>query len=887
MELLTLGGVGGIILLMTSGFYYAFCGVVAAGVYILRNWSQGKRCDIVQRLDGKIVVITGGNTGIGKETARALSRLGAKVILGSRNVEKSKKAAQDIQDETGNEVTALALDLASFESVKKFAQEVLSISGDAIHILINNAGIMFVPEELTKDGNEKTIQVNHLGHFLLTKLLMPKLLEAKPARIINLSSLAHTWTKSLDVSDLNLENEGYGQIKSYAKSKLANILFTKELDRRYKDLQVYSYAVHPGTVSTELSAHVEAKFPEWFNKTVGELLKTIFLKTSENGAQTSIYCALQPDPKLLSGSYFADCGVQQPSKAAMDEATQECLWIKSEEIVGSFLIPAPNELAKNLSETPVIPENNSVQDSSSSDSDEPEIIEEVIKETQNVETTLPAFEPEIVEEIIKETLETIVPSALSEKQVIEDVKVEPETAQDSSSLSSSSSESESENVEEIKEPKQGDLMTNIESFEKSNLKIVETVVKSSVPDQEIVAQEKEIIQAETEQNKEVFGHVTEQILTHSIETLVPTEMKESNILPDKYDLLKEKVEENLVQDVHSFDTSTLKNVTTYESSSVEILKRQDSLKKDISEFDVDQLKPAEVLEKGTLPTHEEIEFEKSVIEEETAAHKQTFTKEVVEKLEAFDSNVLKHVEKESSSDEDDALKEAYIKEKTHEKLLAEVSSFEETNLSHVKTLEPMTGGEFAKTELHRSNTLEGVALFDKTTLKTTITEEKVILPDSNTLSMEKQNEDRDKILGEISTFEASTLKATEVEEKNPLPTGDDINQERVHRELLTNIGEFDSAKLSKISTEEKSNLPDLEDIQQEKAHQQLLESVETFPVDSLKHVEDNKESKEPLVVERERSNSGTSSSSGSDSGSSSQQASSGGSSWEKVENNDA
>ena len=111
--------------------------------------------------------------------------------------------------------------------------------------------------------------------------------------------------KSLDVSDLNLKNEGYGQIKSYAKSKLANILFTKGLDRRYKDLHVYSYAVHPGTVSTELSAHVEARFPEWFNKTIGEVFKAIFLKTSENGAQTSIYCAIQPDPRLLSGSYFS------------------------------------------------------------------------------------------------------------------------------------------------------------------------------------------------------------------------------------------------------------------------------------------------------------------------------------------------------------------------------------------------------------------------------------------------------------------------------------------------------------------------------------------------------------------------------------------------------
>ena len=115
-------------------------------------------------------------------------------------------------------------------------------------------------------------------------------------------------------------------------------------------------------------------------------------------------------------------------------------------------------------------------------------------------------------------------------------------------------------------------MENIESFKKSNLKAVETVVKSSIPDHEIVAQEKEIIHAETEQNKEVFGQVTDEILSHNIETLLPTEVKESNTLPDKYDLLKEKVEENLVRDVHSFDTSTLKNVTTYESSSVEILK---------------------------------------------------------------------------------------------------------------------------------------------------------------------------------------------------------------------------------------------------------------------------------------------------------------------------
>jgi len=182
-QVLTLGGAGGFILFMTSGFYSAFCGLVAGGLYFLRNWSQGKRCEYVTRLDGKIVVITGGNTGIGKETARALSRLGAKVIIGSRNVEKSKKVAQEIQEETGSKVIALELDLASFESVQKFAHEILSNHcGDAIHILINNAGVMFIPEEKTKDGNEKTIQVNHLGHFLLTKLLMPKIAQCQTCK---------------------------------------------------------------------------------------------------------------------------------------------------------------------------------------------------------------------------------------------------------------------------------------------------------------------------------------------------------------------------------------------------------------------------------------------------------------------------------------------------------------------------------------------------------------------------------------------------------------------------------------------------------------------------------------------------------------------------------
>ena len=178
---------------MTSGFYTALVGLAAVTIGYVRHWSQGRKCTSSARLDGKTVVITGGNAGIGKETARELSKRGAKVVIGSRNLDKSKQAAEDIRIETGNEVIALSLDLSSFASVRRFVQELLK-HVEKIDILINNAGIMWIPEEKTVDGNEKQIQVNHLGHFLLTNLVLERL--NKPSRIINLSSLAHNWSKS-------------------------------------------------------------------------------------------------------------------------------------------------------------------------------------------------------------------------------------------------------------------------------------------------------------------------------------------------------------------------------------------------------------------------------------------------------------------------------------------------------------------------------------------------------------------------------------------------------------------------------------------------------------------------------------------------------------------
>jgi len=181
-------------LLMTSGVYFAFLGLFILTLLAIKDWVQGGKCQSKARMDGKVVVITGANAGIGFETAKDLSMRGAKVIMGSRNLEKSQKAAKKISDLTKNSVTPLPLDLASFASVRKFAQEVLKIT-DKVHILINNAGIMMIEKTITEDGNEKQMQVNHFGHFLLTQLLMPTLKESTPSRILNVSSLAHSWCK--------------------------------------------------------------------------------------------------------------------------------------------------------------------------------------------------------------------------------------------------------------------------------------------------------------------------------------------------------------------------------------------------------------------------------------------------------------------------------------------------------------------------------------------------------------------------------------------------------------------------------------------------------------------------------------------------------------------
>jgi len=232
-------------------------GIVVAilALWVIRKYFEGGVCRSEVKLDGKTVVITGANTGIGKETAIDLAKRNARVILACRSQEKGKKAEVYVRRESGNEnVHFRLLDLSSFTSIRKFAKEVLE-EESRIDILINNAGVMYCPYTETEDGFETQFGVNHLGHFLLTNLLLDRIKKAPEGRIVNVSSLGHTLAKGLNLDTINSKDK-YNPYDAYHKSKLANVLFTKALAKRLEGTSVTTNSLHPGVVDTELGRHL-------------------------------------------------------------------------------------------------------------------------------------------------------------------------------------------------------------------------------------------------------------------------------------------------------------------------------------------------------------------------------------------------------------------------------------------------------------------------------------------------------------------------------------------------------------------------------------------------------------------------------------------------------
>ncbi|XP_064621171.1 retinol dehydrogenase 12-like [Lineus longissimus] len=298
---------------------------------------NGGVCRITKRLDGKTVVITGANTGIGKETARDLIKRGARVVLACRDRLRGEEAVQELCSEVGKPglVALYKLDLANISSIHTFVEEFIS-KEERLDILINNAGVMWCPYARTDDGFEMQIGVNHLGHFLLTNLLLDKMVASSPSRIINLTSIAHYDKRALlNFDDLMNENN-YQPAIAYAQSKLANVLFTKELARRLEGTGVTANAVHPGVVRTELGRYMDILKRPMVRYFLFPMLQPIIwlvTKSPTQGSQTSIYCAVADELVKTSGKYFSDCAEKDAAIFANDEESAKRLWEMSEKLV--------------------------------------------------------------------------------------------------------------------------------------------------------------------------------------------------------------------------------------------------------------------------------------------------------------------------------------------------------------------------------------------------------------------------------------------------------------------------------------------------------------------------------------------------------------------------
>ncbi|KAI7825991.1 hypothetical protein BC939DRAFT_118104 [Gamsiella multidivaricata] len=278
----------------------------------------------------RIAIVTGGNTGLGFETAKALVEAGFTVYIACRSVSKGQEALEKIEaaTELKGKMAVMPLDLSSQESVKTFVREFKSLGYQHLDVLVNNAGMMDIPFGLTKEGYEMQFGVNHLGHYILTLELLPLLNRAPQGRIVVLSSGA--MYSSTDIRyDLLQSSKGYSRLGHYSYSKLANLLFVKALNRRLQRVQsrITVNACHPGACSTELFRH---------NPMMNVLMvpAQIVCRTPLWGAMSSIYLALAPGLENVSGEYFFDQIPRTPNPIAMDEKAQELLWTKSVEFTG-------------------------------------------------------------------------------------------------------------------------------------------------------------------------------------------------------------------------------------------------------------------------------------------------------------------------------------------------------------------------------------------------------------------------------------------------------------------------------------------------------------------------------------------------------------------------
>lgn len=285
-------------------------------------------------LTGRTALVTGVSAGLGVETARALTAAGARVLGAARDLDKARTALGDL------DVELVRLDLADLDSVRSAGAEVLERL-DALHLLVNNAGVMAPPLTRTAQGFELQLGTNHLGHFLLTHLLTPLLVASAPARIVNVSSRGHL-RGGMMWEDPHFRDESrYEKWRAYGQSKSANVLFTVGLERRLADSGVHAYALHPGVIRTELSRHLGAE--DFATLTKAQPTGGLVLRSVEAGAATQVWAATAPELEGRGGLYLEDCQVAGPTPGdgsggyaawAVDAEQAERLWAWSEVEVG-------------------------------------------------------------------------------------------------------------------------------------------------------------------------------------------------------------------------------------------------------------------------------------------------------------------------------------------------------------------------------------------------------------------------------------------------------------------------------------------------------------------------------------------------------------------------
>jgi NAD(P)-dependent dehydrogenase (short-subunit alcohol dehydrogenase family) len=279
---------------------------------------------------GRYALVTGGSSGIGLETARGLSSQFDVVGIVGRNTQRLAEAAEDLRS-GGGRIETFEADFSSLSDVQRLARDIKARFG-SLDVLVNNAGVWHKERTLSRDGYEDTFAVNHLAHFLLTNELKDALLASKAARVVNVSSSMHVRPKSLHWDDLMFEKHWRG-FWVYGHSKLANIVFSNELARRWKSLGITSNALNPGNVRSRITRN-----NVFLNALHQSPIARLVISSEADGAKTSIHVATAPELEGVTGRYFDNVREAKPSKASADEEAGRRLWDVSQELIGSVIL---------------------------------------------------------------------------------------------------------------------------------------------------------------------------------------------------------------------------------------------------------------------------------------------------------------------------------------------------------------------------------------------------------------------------------------------------------------------------------------------------------------------------------------------------------------------